>query len=349
MSTQKQIIVEQFGGPENLLIKDTPIPAPAEGEVLVKITSIGMNHADLLARKGLYKISSGEPPFTPGIEGGGVIESVGSSVSSVKPGDRVVVTPDAPRAGAGGFGGTYQEYYCVPESKVLLAPKEIPDNQLGALWLPYLTAWGCLVWKHGVKPGDIVAIPAASSSVALAAAQIAKKFGCKTIGLTTSQDKIDKLNSMPTAMYDHIVLTHEKDDAGNRTMLPWHKEMRQLTESKGVNVFFDPVASGSYLNTEIKCLAQFGVIYVYGLLGAPDTVDVTPLIRKFASITGWVIGELMYAGEDVWRRGCEEILEGFADGSYKQHIDAEYKLADVQNAHIQMHKGQHIGKLVLTP
>ncbi|QDU34480.1 Phthiocerol synthesis polyketide synthase type I PpsC [Poriferisphaera corsica] len=348
MSTQKQIIVEQFGGPENLLIKDTEIPTPAEGQVLVKLTSIGMNHADLLARKGFYKIASGEPPFTPGIEGGGIIEKAGPN-TTLSEGTRVVITPDAPRAAAGGFGGTYKQYYCVPESKVLPAPDTIPDNQLGALWLPYLTAWGCLVWKHGIKAGDIIAIPAASSSVALAAAQIAKKFGCKTIGLTTSQDKIDTLKNMSTAHYDHIVLTHDKDTDGNRTMLPWHKEMRQLTESKGVNVFFDPVASGSYLNTEIKCLAQFGVVYVYGLLGAPDTVDVTPLIRKFASITGWVLGELMYAGEDVWRRGCNEILDGFADGSYKQHVDAEYKLEDIQNAHIQMHKGQHIGKLVIVP
>ncbi|QQE12475.1 zinc-binding dehydrogenase [Planctomycetota bacterium] len=346
--SQKQVIVEQFGGPENLLVQDTEIPTPGEGEVLVRLTSIGMNHADLLARKGFYKIASGEPPFTPGIEGGGIIDKVGSGVTSVTEGARVVVTPDAPRAGAGGYGGTYRQYYCVPESKVLVAPDQVPDNMLGALWLPYLTAWGCLIWKHGIKEGDIIAIPAASSSVALAAAQIAKKHGCKTIGLTTSQDKIEKLKALGAA-YDHIVLTHEKDENGNRTMLPWHKEMRQLTESKGVNVFFDPVASGQYLSTEIKCLAQFGVVYVYGLLGAPDTVDVTPLIRKFASITGWVLGELMFAGEKVWREGCQHILDGFADGSYKQHIDAEYKLEDVQNAHIEMHKGKHIGKLVLIP
>ena len=346
---QKQIVVNEFGGPENLLIKEAPIPEPEAGQVLVKITSIGMNHADLLARKGLYKISSGEPPFIPGIEGGGIIDKVGDGVTSVAVGQRVVITPDAPRAGAGGFGGTYREYYCVPENKVLPVPDAIPDNQIGALWLPYLTAWGCLVYKHNLKPGNIVAFPAASSSVALAGAQIAKKLGCKTIGLTTSADKVEKLKSLPGVAYDHIVITHEKDEAGNRNMLPWHREIRQLTESKGVNVFFDPVASGPYLSTEIKCLAQFGVVYVYGLLGAPDKVDVTPLIRKFASVTGWVIGELMYAGEEVWMRGCKEILEGFKDGSFVQHVDAEYKLDDVVNAHIQMHKGQHIGKLVLTP
>ena len=347
--TQKQVVVNEFGPVENLLLEEVAVPTPGSGEVLIRLSSIGMNHADLLARKGLYKISSGEPPFTPGIEGGGVIEAVGDGVKSVAAGDRVVITPDAPRAAAGGFGGTYREYYCVPENKVLKAPDEIPNEQLGALWLPYLTAWGCLVWKHGIKEGDIVAIPAASSSVALAAAQIAKRHGCKTIGLTTSQDKVEKLQGMATAKYDHIVLTHEKDGECNRTMLPWHKEMRTLTEGKGVNVFFDPVASGAYLNTEIKCLAQFGVVYVYGLLGRPGTVDVTPLIRKFASITGWVLGELMFAGEDAWSTGCKHILEGFADGSYKQHVDGTYKLADVQKAHAEMQKGVHIGKLVLIP
>ncbi|WP_432797372.1 alcohol dehydrogenase catalytic domain-containing protein [Poriferisphaera sp. WC338] len=348
-SKQKQVIVNEFGPVENLLTEETDIPKPSQGEVLIRLTSVGMNHADLLARKGLYKIASGEPPFTPGIEGGGIIESVGSNISSFTKGDRVTLTPDAPRAAAGGYGGTYRQYYCVPASKVIPVPAEIPDDQLGALWLPYLTAWGCLIWKHNIKPGNIVAIPAASSSVALAAAQIAKKHGCKTIGLTTSKDKIEKIKSLPGVNYDHIVLTHDKDDDGKRTMLPWHKEMRTLTEGKGVNIFFDPVASGSYLNTEIKCLAQFGVVYVYGLLGAPDTVDVTPLIRKFASITGWVLGELMFAGEDVWMPGCKHILEGFADGSYKQHVDKAYALSDVQQAHTEMQRGTHIGKLVLIP
>lgn len=345
----KQVVVESFGGPEELQIKQVDTPQPEQGEVRIRVTSIGMNHAELMGRRGEYKLSTGEPPFIPGLECGGVIEAVGQGVDAGRVGERVVVSPDAPRlavAGeAGAYGGTYRSEYICRSEQALSAPDALPDEQLGAVWLAYLTAWGCLVWQQNIQEGDIVALPAASSSVALAAAQIVKAKGGITVGMTTSPQKVETLNAMDTAMFDHLVVTHDAD----RTMLPWYKDMKQITSGKGVNVFFDPVASGAYLNSEIRCLAKGGCVWVYGLLGSPDTVDVTPLIRLQASIRGWGLTQLVQQGEAVWRPEAEAVLQGFADGKFKQQIGGTYKLDDVQNAHIEMEKGRHIGKLVLVP
>ena len=131
-------------------------------------------------------------------------------------------------------------------------------------------------------------------------------------------------------------------------MRKWNRDLRDLTGGHGIDVFFDPVASGAYLDTEVRSLAQHGTIWVYGLLGRPDTVDVTPLIRKLGAIRGWVLTGGFDDAEARWK-ACQSILARFADGRFKQHIAGTWKLDDVRTAHEAMEKGEHIGKLVLVP
>ena len=350
----KQVTLQRFGGVDQLRVEDVPTPEPGKGQVRVRLTSIGLNHAELMGRRGEYKLSTGDPPLVLGLEGGGVVDAVGDEVDPARVGQRVVLSPDAPRPSTGGLGGTYRSHYVLPADRALPAPDAIPDDQLGALWLPYLTAYGCLIWKHNQDlAGKFVALPAASSSTALAAAQIVKRHGGTTVGLTTSEAKIDRLRELgDLAPYDHLIVTHDPTEGsadGKRTMRKWHRDMRNLNSGGGMHVFFDPVASGKYLATEILCLAQGGSIYVYGLLGQPDVLDVSPLIRKRGKIQGWVNNDILEAGETHWRPACEAILQGFADGAYQQHIDRRWSLDDVQTAHAEMEKGKHVGKLVLTP
>lgn len=342
----KQVIVRQFGGPDALDVVDGPTPEPGPGQVRIRLTGIGMNHADLMARRGAYRLASGDPPFTPGLEGGGVIEALGPGVTDRALGQRVVVGPEVPRLGSGpnSAGGTYRSHYLCNASQTWLAPDNLPDDQLGALWLTYLTAWGCLVWKHQIRKGDIVAIPAASSGVGLAAAQIVRRAGATAIGLTTSAGKVARIQALPQNDFHHLVVTHD-----GPAMRPWHQEIRTLTAGHGIDVFFDPVASGDYLSAEIRCLAQRGSIYVYGLLGTPGVVDVQPLIRKQAAIRGWALNELVAAGSDAFHPGCRHILDGFADGAYRQHVDRTFPLTNVREAHEVMETGRHVGKLVLVP
>ena len=330
----KYVEVEAFGGPEQLKLREGSDPTPGAGQVVVRLTSIGMNHAELMGREGKYKLSTGEPPFTPGLEGGGVIEAVGSGVDSARVGQRVVLSPAAPRGGA---GGTYRSHYLTDADQALPAPDAIPDDQLGAIWLPYFTAWGCLVAVHDLQPGAAVAVPAASSSVGLAAAQVIADRGATSIGLTTSPGKAEAIADR----FDHVVVTSQEPK--------WRRKLKELTDGRGVDVFFDPVAAGDYLQQEVLALAYGGTIYLYGLLGEPDRLDVTPLIRTNGAIRGYANTQLVRQGREAWGPVCEAILRRFADGTFHQKLAGTYPLSDVQRAHAEMEQGSHIGKLVLIP
>lgn len=337
----KYITVSEFGPPEVLKVEEVETPAPGPGQVRIAVTSIGMNHAELMQRDGSYKLLSGDPPFTPGLEAGGVIEAVGDDVTSRKVGDRVILDAGAPRD----TGGAYRSHIVCDEAQAIPAPPEVPDEQLGAIWLPYLTAWGCLVWRQDIGPDDVVAIPAASSSVGLAAAQVVKHAGGTAIGLTSSPAKVDQLNRLDTSVFDHLVVTHDAD----RNLLPFNKEIKDLTDGNGATVFFDPVASGKYFDLEMSALADGGTIWIYGLLGEPDTINIHTLIRKRGAVRGWMLYEILTAGDDAIREAYDAILGNFADGVYRQHVSNTFKLDDVVEAHRALEKGSHIGKWVLVP
>jgi NADPH:quinone reductase-like Zn-dependent oxidoreductase len=271
------------------------------------------------------------------LEGGGYIEAIGNQVRDRSVGQRVTLSLDAPSVN--GIGqGPYQSHYLTTADKIIPVPDAIPDELLGALWLPYLTAWGCLIWKQQLQPGQVVLLPAASSSVAIAASQIIKHYGGITIGTTTSPNKVDKLEAMPEAQYDHLVVSRERK---------WWRNVKRLTNGKGVDVIFDPIAAGEFLNHEIRLLAHQGTLWVYGLLGKPDKVDVTPLIRNSGAIRGWLLNEL--AGTDQEHSAYQHILERVANQTYKLPIGAKFSLREVRDAHEMMEQGQHIGKLILVP
>jgi len=332
-----RVVVKAFGGVEQLAIAEAPDPTPTAQEVVVRLTSIGMNHAELMARRGEYRLVSGNPPFTPGLEGGGEIVAVGAAVRDRAVGQRVSLALDAP-ASRGLGQGTYQSHYQVEAAKTIPVPDGVPDEVLGALWLPFLTAWGCLVWKQALKPGQRVLIPAASSSVAIAASQVVKQYGGMAIGTTTRPEKVAQLAALPAAQFDHLIVTREPN---------WWREAKKRVQGKGYDVIFDPVAAGAFLNQEIRLLAQHGTLWVYGLLGQVDVVDVTPLIRKMASLRGWLLNEIV--GSPVEQTAYRHVLDRIADGTYQLPIAGTFPLREIQRAQAAMETGQHIGKLVLIP
>lgn len=335
----KQVIVTAFGGVENLQVQTVADPHPRSNEVVINLTSIGMNQADLMARRGEYRLSSGEPPFTPGIEGGGVIVEVGSAVSDRHAGQRVILSLGAP-VGV----GAYRSQFVARAADTVLVPDGIDDALIGALWLPFLTAWGALVWRQNVQRGQVVLLPAASSSVAIAASQIVKQRGGITIGTTTSPAKVEALKNLSAAQYDHIVVT-------SNPAQPWWKTVKQIAQAegnrKGVDVIFDPVAAGDFLHHEIRLLAKGATLWVYGLLGTPGSVDISPLIRKDAAIRGWLLNFI--TGTAAETEAYAHILENVAAGTYQMPIAGTFSLDQVCAAQTAMEKGDRIGKFILKP
>lgn len=206
--------------------------------------------------------------------------------------------------------------------------------------MSYLTAWGCLIWQQNLQPGQVVLLPAASSSVAIAASQIVKHHGGIAIGTTRSPHKQEKLEAMPEAQYDHVVCTEDPK---------WWKTVRKLTRARGPNVIFDPIAAGEFLSREIYELASGGTLWLYGLLGQPDVVDVSPLIRKRAALRGWLVNELLDADPQIRQKAYQHILQAFADGVYHLPIAKTFSLQAVREAHDFMERGSHVGKIILIP
>ncbi|MEO1634701.1 MAG: zinc-binding dehydrogenase [Cyanobacteria bacterium J06631_9] len=347
----KQAVVNAFGGIENLVIHEVKTPTPKSSEVVIALTSIGMNQADLMARRGEYRLSSGAPPFIPGIEGGGTITAIGTDVKNRQVGQRVILSLSAPQG-----KGTYRSHFVAAATDTIPVPDSIPDHLIGALWLPFLTAWGALVWRQNLQAGQTVLLPAASSSVAIAASQIAKQRGAITIGTTTSPHKVNALKALDAAQYDHIVLTQRSEAAEKTNQEPWWRTVKKIAQQgaghresghRGIDIIFDPVAAGSFLHHEIRLLAQGGTLWAYGLLGTPDTVDISPLIRKDAAIRGWLLNSI--AGTDVEAKAYQHILENVSQGTYTLPVADIFELAQVREAQQAMEKGTHIGKYILVP
>ena len=178
------------GGPEVLQIETIDVPAPGAGEVRIAVKALGLNRAESMFRSGQYL----EAPVFPsrlGYEASGIVESVGSGVQAWKPGDMVSTIP----AFSQGRYGVYGDVAVVPAAAVAKHPASLTWTEAAAIWMQYLTPYGALIQIAQLTPADFVLIPAASSSVGLAAMQIANLIGATPIALTRKRDKRDILHA----------------------------------------------------------------------------------------------------------------------------------------------------------
>lgn len=183
MSTMKAVRVHQYGGPEVLQYEDAPRPAPAAGELLIRVHATSVNPVDNAIRQGMFKERMKfKMPFIPGWDLSGVVESAGSGATRLKPGDEVYSRPDLSRDGA------YAEYIVVRESEVALKPKSIDHTHAAAIPLTGLTAWQALFDAGKLAAGQTVLIHGAAGGVGHLAVQFAKVKGARVIGTASKRN-----------------------------------------------------------------------------------------------------------------------------------------------------------------
>jgi NADPH:quinone reductase len=240
----KAIRIQQHGGPEVLKIEEVPVPIPGEEQALVRLEAIGVNFIDVYHRTGLYKIA---PPFTPGMEGAGVVESVGKSVKDVQAGDRVAYAMAI---------GSYAEKALVPAWQLVKLPNGV-DARLGAaLMLQGMTAHYLTQTTYPVKSGDSVLVHAAAGGVGLLVVQMAKKKGARVIGTVSTEEKA-KLSREAGA--DEIIFYTQKD---------FEAEIKRLTQGKGVQVVYDSVGKSTF-EKSLNCLVPRGMLVLFGQSSGP--------------------------------------------------------------------------------
>jgi NADPH:quinone reductase-like Zn-dependent oxidoreductase len=202
--------------------------------------------------------------------------------------------------------------------------------------MQYLTAWGALVDIAEVGPGDFVVVPAASSSVGIAAIQLGRARGARVIATTTSAAKVEALRRFEP----HAIVDTRAE--------PYVERVREITGGKGARVIFDPVY-GPLVNDHIRAACREAIVFVYGVLDfTPLTLEPGGMLRKQIRLQGYTIGPLLM---DPARRarGVAEITQHLERGDFAPVIDSYFPLDRVQEAHRRLESNQQIGKVVVTP
>jgi NADPH2:quinone reductase len=321
----KAIRIQQHGGPEVLKIEEVPVPIPGEEQALVRLEAIGVNFIDVYHRTGLYKIA---PPFTPGMEGAGVVESVGKSVKDVQAGDRVAYAMAI---------GSYAEKALVPAWQLVKLPNGV-DARLGAaIMLQGMTAHYLTQTTYPVKSGDSVLVHAAAGGVGLLVVQMAKKKGARVIGTVSTEEKA-KLSREAGA--DEIIFYTQKD---------FEAEIKRLTQGKGVQVVYDSVGKSTF-EKSLNCLVPRGMLVLFGQSSGPAPPFDPGLLASKGSLFLTRPSLTQYAAtrqELLSRAG--EVLDWVASGALKVRMEKTFPLAHAIEAHRQLEGRLTTGKVLLVP
>jgi NADPH:quinone reductase-like Zn-dependent oxidoreductase len=318
------------GGPEVLQVDEVAVPPPGKGEVQISVKALGLNRAESMFRSGQY-LENPKLPARLGYEAAGPVAAIGPGVQGFKIGDAVSTIPSFSLNDYGLYGDLAN----APVYAVTHHPKSLSWEEAAAVWMQYVTAYGALIDIGKLTKGDTILIPAASSSVGLAAIQIANKVGAVPVAMTRGQSKRKALLDAGAA---HVIASDEQDLV---------KEVLRITGGKGARVVFDPVG-GPTVNKLVQATARLGIVFLYGALSTePTPVPLFDLLAKWVTIRGYVMMEITSDPQRL-ERAKKFINEGLADGSFKPLIAKTFQLDQIVEAHRYLESNQQVGKVVVT-
>jgi NADPH:quinone reductase-like Zn-dependent oxidoreductase len=341
----KAVVFNQHGGPEVLEYTDAPVPTIKANEVLVEVKACALNHLDVWARAGLPGIEIPLPHIL-GNDIAGVVREVGDLVSWVHAGDEVMLQPgvscghceeclsgrdnlcrDYDILGYRRDGG-YAELVAAPGVNVIPKPKNLAWEEAAALPLVTLTAWHMLVTRAGVQPGEDVLIHAAGSGVGSVGIQVAKLRGARVIATASSDQKLAKAKDLGA------------DEVVNYTSDDWPKEVKRLTNRKGVDVVFEHTGAATWPGS-IASLKSNGRLVTCGATsGFAAQTDIRQIFYRHLTILGSFMGskaELLAA------------MKFIENGKIRAVVDKILPLTEARRAHELMEDRAQFGKLVLVP
>ncbi|NKY43749.1 zinc-dependent alcohol dehydrogenase family protein [Nocardia cerradoensis] len=321
------VVFDETGAPEVLRIADEPVGTPGAGEVRLRIEAVGINRLDQMVRTGMSPRPIRLPRARLGVEATGTIDAVGAGVQRWSVGDPVIVTavPDMDT------NGTYAEHLVLPADRIIARPAELDAIGAAALWVAYSTAYGALVEKAAMRPGDHVLITAASSAVGLAAIQIANQIGAIPLAVTRRTAKKDTLLAAGAA----AVIVTDHDDVVEAT--------QQHTGGAGADIILDSVMGPGLAELAGAAKPFSGTLVTVGWLDprpAPYPAGPITMIRYMSFEHTLDPGAV--------HRIAAFLTAGIRTGALQPTIDTVFTLDDIVAAHHHLEKGTHIGKIVAT-
>lgn len=324
--TMRAVVITEPGGPEVLKVRTVRLPKPGPEEVRVRVSTSGVNRADLLQRQGSYPAPEGYPEDIPGLEFAGKVEAVGPGVTAWKAGQRVM--------GITGGGG-YAEAVVSPASTLVPIPDHLDLRHAGAVPEVFMTAYDAIRLQEGLREGETLLVHAVGSGVGTAALQIALALGCRVIGTSRTPEKLERAS--------HLGL--EEPVLGDGA---WPDRVLERTGGEGVDVILDLVG-GAYLAGNQRVLARGGRHIVVGVPSGPRAeIDLRALMGRRGSIRGTVLRARPVAEKaELARAFREEVLPMLDSKAVRPVVDRVFSPDDAGEAHRWMKANRNFGKLLL--
>ena len=321
----KAVQITEFGGPEVMKYVDVADPTPGDGEAVVEIQAAGVNFTDVYSRQG---VNPGPPlPRIIGVEGAGVVKSIGAGVTEVKVGDEITYCT-AP--------GTYAELTIVPAWRLIKRPANVDAKAGAAAILQGMTAHYLCHSTYPVQKGDRVIVHAGAGGMGLLLTQMVKKLGGYVFSTVSTDEKAELSKG---AGADHVILYTKENFA---------EVVKKATDGEGVNAVYDGVGKTTF-DQSIASLGRRGHMVLYGAAsGAPDPVSPGILSAGSLSMTRPGLGDYTVNRAELEQR-AGDVLGWVSSGELKLRIGGEFALADASEAHRQLEGRSTTGKLLLIP
>ena len=318
------MVIEQYGGPEQLVLTDLPTPVPEYGEVLIKIRAFGINRAELYMREGLF----GEVARVSGIECVGQVEDDPSG--SLAPGQTVITL-------MGGMGrtrqGSYAEYLCAPLDNVFRIKTSLGWEELAAIPESYTTAWSCLFRSIGIEAGQVLFVRGGTSALGQAAINIAKHAGVTIVTSTRSEGKVKLLDALGASQ---VLIENGDLSSAVRERYPG-----------GIDGVLDLIGN-STMQDSISMVRKGGYVCMAGFLGGlePILFDASSLMFgvKLTTFASLLLGTKEFPLSDI---PMQEFVDRVSDGSYQARPAKVFPFEQIADAHRLMESNSVNGKIVI--
>jgi NADPH:quinone reductase len=319
--------ISEFGGLQALHLEEVAEPSPGPGEVLIKVTAVGLNFFDTLSLRNKYQVTP-KLPYSPGAEVAGTIEAVGERVTGINRGQRVV-------AFIGGNGS--REKVVTSASKVVPIPDGVSDEAAAGIPITYGTALHGLKDRGDLKPGETLAVLGAAGGAGLAAVEIGKLMGARVIAVASSKEKLA------------LACEHGADEGINYEDEELKTRLKDLTQSKGVDVLYDTVG-GVHAEPSLRAMAWEGRYLVLGFAsGTIPRIPLNLLLLKGCSLIGVFWTAFVERNPEKHRANMLTLLDWCKEGRIVPHVHASFPLAETAKA-LQLIEGRKVtGKVIVNP
>ncbi|MFZ0422472.1 MAG: NADPH:quinone oxidoreductase family protein [Xanthobacteraceae bacterium] len=323
----KAILCRRFCAPDELELADLPEPQAGPGQAVVRIKAAALNFFDTLIIAGKYQHKP-PFPFSPAAEFSGVVEGVGSGVTAVAPGDRVM----------GNIGwGAAREAVAAPADELVRIPATLDFDHAAGLTVTYGTTLYALRERAALKPGETLVVLGASGGTGLAAIEIGKIMGARVVACASSNDKLD------------FARAHGADATVNYATEDLRGALKTIGGERGIDVVYDPVG-GPYAEPAVRSLGWEGRYLVVGFAaGEIPKLPLNLVLLKSCDIRGVLWGAWVRREPQAQRALMTDIVGWCAEGKLTAHVHAVYPLSETAAALKAIADRKVMGKILLRP